>query len=238
MTTLISENHSEPWRRRMFLPNYQVGEAARYAQISPKTVAAWHKIERPTLSGKERRAALSYMQLIEVAVVAAFRKAGISLKRIRDAREYVKTQLKTEHPFAEYRFKTEGKHLLVDYQDVEGDGGRGKHLMADQGGQLEWSEIIGPLLKEFEYERDGYVIRWHVAGPSSPIIIDPRLSFGAPTVKGTPTWVIGGRWKSGESIIDIANDFDLDKAAIRQALQFEGLSPNKRGKSSRGTVLH
>jgi uncharacterized protein (DUF433 family) len=228
---------TEPWRKRLYLPNYQIGEAARYAQISPQTVAAWHKIERPTLSHRERRAALSYLQLIEVAVVAAFRKAGISLKRIRDAREYVQKQLETEHPFAQFRFKTEGKHLLVDYQQVEGEEGRGKHLVADEGGQLEWDDIIGPLLKEFEYEHDGIVIRWHVAGSSSRIVIDPRLSFGAPTINGTPTWAIKGRWNAGESVSDIAKDFELDKAAVRQALEFEGIRPRRGGKSSR-TVLH
>jgi len=237
MTTLISENQSEPWRRRLFLPNYQIGEAARYAQISPQTVAAWHKIERPILSQKDRRVALSYMQLIEVAVVAVFRKAGISLKRIRDAREYIRKQLRTEHPFAQHRFKTEGKHLLIDYQEIEGKKGIGRHLVADQGGQLEWDEIIGPLLKEFEYERDGIVIRWHVAGQSSAVVIDPRLSFGAPTVKGTPTWVIAGRWIAGESNSDIAKDFGLEPADVKQALDFEGLSSRGRGKPSR-RLLH
>jgi uncharacterized protein (DUF433 family) len=236
MTTLVSEHHSEPWRRRMFLPNYHVGEAARYAQISPQTVAAWHRIEHPTLSHKERRVSLSYMQLIEVAVVAAFRKAGISLKRIRDARHYVRQQLKTEYPFAQYKFKTEGKHLLIDYQEIEGERGSGKHIVADQGGQLEWNEIIGPLLKEFEYEHEGIVIRWHVAGPSSPVVIDPRLSFGAPTVRGTPTWVIGGRWNAGESVSDIAEDFGLEKTAVKKALEFEGLGSRKRGKPSRVLV--
>src|SRR5712691_1204046 len=98
MVTLVSESKSDPWRRRLFLPNYQIGEAARYADISPQTVAAWHRIERPLLSKKERRSALSYMQLIEVAVVATFRKAGISLRRIRNAREYVQKQLSAEFP--------------------------------------------------------------------------------------------------------------------------------------------
>ncbi len=225
----------EPWRRRLDLPNYQIAEAARYAQISPLTVAAWHKIEHPTLSPKKQRVALSYLQLIEVAVVAKFRKAGITLRRIRDAREYVSKQLKIEHPFAQHRFKTDGKHLLIDYQKIEGERGRGKHLVADQSGQLEWNEIIGPLLKGFEYEDDGIVIRWHVAGPSSPIVIDPRLSFGAPTVNGTATWVIAGRWNAGETVSEIAEDFALNKRLVRQALEFEGLRSKER-KSSRGTV--
>ncbi|MFZ0459757.1 MAG: hypothetical protein WAM17_15210 [Rhodoplanes sp.] len=91
MTTLASERSDEPWRRRLYLPNYQIGEAARYVDISPQTVAAWH---HATLSRKEKREELSYMQLIEVAVVAAFRRAGIRLREIRAARDYVQKELK------------------------------------------------------------------------------------------------------------------------------------------------
>jgi hypothetical protein len=79
MVTLVSERLDEPWRRRMYLPSYQVGEAAAYAQISSQTVVAWHKIGATLFVGREERAALSYMQLIEVAVVAGFRKAGVPL---------------------------------------------------------------------------------------------------------------------------------------------------------------
>ncbi len=231
MPTLTSEMPKEPWRRRLYLPNYPIREVARYADISPRTVAAWHSKtlnKSLVLSHKVQRAALSYMQLIEVAVVAAFRKAGITLKTIRDARDYASKQLRSEFPFVQYRFKTEGKHLLIDYGEIEGTKDRGKHLAADQGGQLAWDQVIGPLLKEFEYEREGIVIRWRVAGPASPIVIDPRLSFGAPTINGTPTWVIKGRWNAGESIADIADDFAMDKSAIQSALEFEGLEPRAR----------
>src|ERR1043166_9926754 len=98
MATLVAEPWDEPWGRRLFLPSYQIGEAAAYAGISPQTVVAWHKIEAALLAQREKRAALSSMQLIEVAVVAAFRKAGVSLKRIRAAREYAARHLKSEYP--------------------------------------------------------------------------------------------------------------------------------------------
>ena len=101
-------------------------------------------------------------------------------------------------------------------------------LSADQGGQLAWESVIGRL-REFEYEKDGIVLRWHVAGTSKPIIIDPRISFGAPTVL-TPTWVIRGRWDAGESDSDIADDFGLKKEEVREALKFEGVVPGRRGK--------
>jgi uncharacterized protein (DUF433 family) len=232
MVTPNTNRSSEPWRKRLYLPSYQVGEAARYAGVSPRTVADWHLAgERQTapLSRRDSRTALSYLQLIEVAVVAAFRKEGVTLKRIRQARAYVAKELGSEFPFCEYRFKTDGKRLWIDYEEIEGEKGKDKLLGADQVGQLAWSRIIGRL-KQFEYEDGGFAIRWRVAGASSPVIIDPRLSFGAPTVNGTPTWVIRGRWVAGESPSEIASDFALRTLDVREALKFEGIVPDPKRK--------
>jgi uncharacterized protein (DUF433 family) len=226
MTMLISERSDEPWRRRLYLPNYQIAEAARYADISPQTVAAWHRIDKALLSKKEQREALSYLQLIEVAVVAAARKEGVKLPDIRAARDYAERTLKSEYPFAQHRFKTEGKNLWLDYGELEGEKRGGALVKANQAGQLAWKGIIGRL-KEFEYEHEGVVTRWHVAGTSSPIIIDPRISFGAPTVGGIPTWIIKGRWNAGESDTDIADDFGLEKELVRKALDFERVGSRK-----------
>src|SRR6185295_17622426 len=96
--------------------------------------------------------------------------------------------------------------------------------------QLEWESVIGRL-REFEYEKEGIVLRWHVAGVHSPIIIDPRISFGAPSIKGTPTWVILGRWNAGESDTDIAEDFGIKKEEVKEALKFEKVAPGGRSKS-------
>jgi uncharacterized protein (DUF433 family) len=230
MTTLESERRDEPWRRRLYLPAYQIAEAARYAQISTQTVTAWHKIEAAMLSQRDKRAALSYLQLMYVAVVAAFRKQKVKLDRIRAAREWAARTLESEYPFAEYRFKEEAKHLWLDSSQIA-DLKPGTVIQADQEGQLAWEPIIGRL-QEFEYEHEGIVLRWHVAGVNSAIIIDPRISFGAPTVRGTPTWVIKGRYDAGESDSDIAGDFGIDKQEVREALKFEGVLAGGRGKPS------
>jgi uncharacterized protein (DUF433 family) len=223
---VTTATNTEPWRQRLVLPAYQVAEAARYADISAQTVAAWHNPSKKVLSKKESRAKLSYLQLVEVAVVAAFRKANIPLKEIRAARDYIQDQLKSSHPFAEYKFKRYGKSLFTDYV-AEGR----RHLMkANQAGQLAWEELVGPLLKEFEYEHEGVAIRWHVAGSDSPIIIDPRISFGAPSVKGVPTWIIKGRFDAGERDSQIAEDFNLQVAAVREALKFEGVLGSPKSK--------
>jgi hypothetical protein len=191
---MLTVGHSaEPWRKRLHLPNYQVGEAARYTHISKNTVAAWHRIEQKVLTSKEKRARLSYLQLIELAVVAAFRKAKVPLPEIRAAREYVRNNLNSAYPFAEFKFKRYGRSLFTEDHKLA----RHRLFKANAGGQLAWDEIIGPVLQEFDYEHEGIAVRWHLAGIGSPIIIDPRISFGAPSVRGRPLGLSRGDMKRG-----------------------------------------
>jgi Uncharacterized conserved protein len=217
----------EFWRARLFVPNYRIREAARYAHLSSQTVAKWHSSpgsnRKSTLSMKDKGASLSYLQLIEVAVVASFRKAGVTLKKIEAAREYLAKQLQEEFPFAAYRFKTDGKELWMDYAQFEANAGDKTLLAASRGGQLAWGDIIGRL-QEFDYENDdGLAIRWHVAGRDENIVIDPRIQFGAPSVEGVATWAFKGRWEAGEDLDDIADDFGVSNSDVLAALRFEGV---------------
>lgn len=217
----------DAWRRRLFVPAYQVQEAARYARIAPQTVRQWQKETAGALAPRDARESLSYMQLIEVAVVAALRKAGVPLRRIREAREWLSRTLKSEFPFAQYKFKHDGRRLFIDFADIVGaKSGFGKLLRPDQQGQLAWEPIIGRL-EEFDYERHDIVIRWHLAGPNSAVVIDPRVSFGSPMVNGVPTWTIKGRWAAGEPPDEIADDFGLRKEHVVDALSFEGIDNDK-----------
>lgn len=218
----------EPWQERLYIPNYRIKDAARYASISPQTIANWHvRDQSQILSARQDRAALSYMQLIELAVVAAFRKAGVKLKDIKSAREYLQKQIESEHPFAVLKFKTDGKSLLTALKSIDPKHKRSTLIDVTRNGQLAWSEVLNRL-KEFEYDKNnGIVSQWHVGGLNSPVIIDPRFSFGAPTVKGTPTWAIRDRWLAGESLDDISDDFELAKKFVASALKFEGIDPEK-----------
>lgn len=216
---------AEPWRKRLDLPSYQIGEAARYTHVHTNTVTAWHKIEQKVLSAKEKRARLSYLQLIELAVVAAFRKAKFPLAEIRAARDYLEKNLDSTYPFAEFKFKHYGRSLFTEDRNKEA---RHRLFKANAGGQLAWDELIGPVLSEFDYEHEGIAVRWHLAGVGVPIIIDPRISFGAPSVRGTPTWIIKGRFDAGEGDSAIAEDFDLEVSDVRAALKFEGVIPGSQ----------
>lgn len=126
MTRLVSTDTKEPWRRRLTLPAFHIKEAARYADVSPRTVSDWYKLRADgtrTLSEKADGIALSYMQLIEVAAIAALRKAGVKLQLIKDYRDYVAKKLRAEFPFAQYKFKTDGNRLTIESLNCCKSGG-------------------------------------------------------------------------------------------------------------------
>lgn len=215
----------EFWRQRLRVPNYGVREAAIYSDISSQTIRNWEKLtNRPSaLSERSAGERLSYLQLIEVAIVAAATKAGVKLRTIRATREYLSREFESEFPFAEYRFKTDGKKMFIDYLDLIGRDGDGKLLEASGKGQLAWAQIIGRL-QQFDYDKDvRLATRWHVGGSRSAVIIDPRIQFGRPSVRGVLTWIIAARSDAGEDIAYIARDFGIPKSAVADALAFEGV---------------
>lgn len=213
------------WRRRLYLPAYSVGDAARYSQVHPTTVGYWHYQGGrfgPVLPDRERGVALNYYQLVEVAFVATFRKLGVKLNRIRKAHAYYAQVFNAEHPFAVQRFLTEGVHVLLTMQETEPDTKLRELIIADASGQMVWADALGDRFAEFDYEH-GLALIWHVRGKDSLVRIDPRVSFGAPMVKGVPTWVLKGRCEAGEQVEEIADDFGLETTEVIDGLKFEGL---------------
>lgn len=207
---------SELWKSRLSIPNYEVREAARYTHVHAATVGRWHK--NTTLGRRDPGSKLSYLQLIELAVVAACKKAGMKLEDIRVARAYYAAKFDTPHPFATLRLKTDGVDLAMD--------AGAELLIGNKGGQLAWKNFIGQKFLEFDYQ-DGLAARWHVGGKASSVIIDPRVRFGAPHVAGVPTWLIKERWEAGEPQKEILSDLSLGKLDLESALRFEGIDPTK-----------
>src|SRR5438128_756545 len=115
MTAPPLSPNSRPWPTRLYLPMYSVADAARYAETRSQRVAYWHYHggnDTPTLPGKAPKTPLSYLELIEVAVVATLRKAGLSLRDIRQVRSYAASELNSQYPFAEYQFQTDGVNVF------------------------------------------------------------------------------------------------------------------------------
>ena len=229
MNDTVAARKAEPWFRRLYLPAYSIRNAARYSGISSQVASNWYYRALPNvgyvaLPNKERRVPLSYLQLIELAVVSVFRQLKVPLRNIAEARTYLAQVFACEYPFAEYHFKTDGFHLLMEGSDAVPSLATDDLIVADAHGQLAWNSMMEDKLLEFDYNVQYEIaLRWFAAGRNSAVLIDPRVAFGAPMVRGIPTWVIVGRWKAGETITDIKEDFNLEEREIRDALFFEGV---------------
>jgi len=213
------------WRKRLTLPTYSVAEAARYSEAKPQTIGYWFRggqTSPPTLPRRKAGERLNYFEAVEVAFVAVFRSYGVRLKNLRTARAYFQALLQTEYPFAAQRFYTEGTRILQEWGDLQELSEFTEVIIGDEQGQLAWAGLLGEKFETFDYER-GLALRWHVAGRSSPVQIDPRVSFGAPSVRGIPTWAIRGRKQAGESVEEICDDFGLEDHEVIAGLEFEGL---------------
>lgn len=220
-------NLPAPWRKRLYLPAYMVKEAAMLAGVVPRTVSSWHygyKLSGHRRSAgvfakdRERGRPLSYLELVEVAFVGRFRQMNMPRKDIRTAHDYLSKLWNVEYPFAQLRLKTEGYEILADFEPSQ------TYVAANKAGQLLWADLIERRIEEFDYEHE-LAMRWHPRGHSVPVVIDPRISFGSPTLErsGVSTWIIKERMEAGESHDEIADDFGISLSDVHIALEFEGV---------------
>ena len=144
------------------------------------------------------------------------------MKKIRAARSYFSEVLENETPFATQDFKTDGTDILREMQSTDGQLIADRLLVANSNGQLVWTQFLGDQFTEFRYG-DGIVVSWKVNGPKSDIVIDPQISFGAPSIRGVMTRAIKNQWAAGSDLEFISDDYDLPVEVIKEALAFEGI---------------
>lgn len=216
------------------LPGYGVPEAAHYLQIPASTVRSW-VVGRPYLTQGGRRffkpliylpqkdlPVLSFFNLVEVHVLDAIRrKHGVRLTKVRRALDYLSSKFPSKHPLADHWFETDGLDLLVEKY--------GQLINISREGQLEVRDLIHAHLQRIERDPSGVPIRLYPftrkREPNEPkaVVIDPRVSFGRPVLAGTgiATAVVAERFKAGEPIDKLAEDYARSPSEIEEAIRCE-----------------
>jgi uncharacterized protein (DUF433 family) len=215
------------------LPVYAIREAARLLRVSPSTVRAWtlgqpyeargqKKIFRPVIEIADREERfLSFRNLVELHVLAAIRRQyGVSLQNVRRAVEFMRKNLRNDHPLASHRMLTDGKDLLVRHA--------GELLNVSRAGQVEM-DIVSAFLARIEFTREGALLRLFpfttssIANDPRTVVIDPRVQFGRPCLSGSgiPTDVVAQRFYAGEKIESIADDYEIAQQQVEDAIRYE-----------------
>ncbi len=63
--------------------------------------------------------------------------------------------------------------------------------------------------------------RLRPAGPVSPVVIDPLVSFGRPTVDNVATERLWELYDAGEDVEEIAEGYELPADRVRSAVAYE-----------------
>jgi len=163
---------------------------------------------------------LSFLDLIELLFVRDFREHGVSMPIIRRAAVVAAEMFKDlDHPFCLKRFATDGKYIFGTAATEEGD----EHMIDLVHRQHVFSQVMEPFLKQLEYSEAGELLRWFPMGKGTPVVLDPRLSFGAPVVEkfSVPTSILYGAFKAGEKDEDIATWYEMPLPSVQAAIAFE-----------------
>ena len=213
---------------------YTPGEASRLLRIPPSTLRRWiegysfpldrwsksHKpaLVAPALPRYGKTLTLTFLDLVQLRVVKALRDEDIALQRIRMAAEEAVELFETSHPFASVRFKTDGRRLFAE---APGDAGLVELKRPSQGALR---EVLEDSLREISYATTtGLANRWYVAGRDGGVVIDPRISFGAPVVENAnvPTHIIRDQARVTPDEHRLASWFALEVGQVRNALRYE-----------------
>jgi uncharacterized protein (DUF433 family) len=74
---------------------------------------------------------------------------------------------------------------------------------------------------EFSDAEDGVAVRVRPLGPKAPLVIDPHVRYGQPTIRGIPTEALSGQVRAGDAIEAVADDFNLSLDDVIVALNYE-----------------
>ncbi|WP_428273514.1 hypothetical protein [Candidatus Palauibacter sp.] len=177
-------------------PSYAVAEAGRLVGLTAGRVSRWLRGyeysygdavrgQPPVLQGSGTESAYaSFLDLVDLLFVKRFLDHGVSLQKVRRALDEARQVLGTNH-FARQTFFTDGGSIFLRLQE-EVHKGRGEailELMA--GGQWVIAPVIRELARQIEFESpEGLASRWYPLGRNRPVVLDPMVSFGAPSIAG------------------------------------------------------
>lgn len=206
------------------LPAYSIAEAAGYLRLPKSTLRAWllgQQAFRPVIDIADRKGRqLSFINLVEAFVLAAIRREhSISLPKVRQAVTYLRRTFDTTRPLADEQFATDGVHLFVEKF--------GALVGVTEEGQTHLREVILNQLKYIRRDPKGVpekIVLFPVPGPAKgDVVIDPRLSFGRPVLDGigVRTSILVERFRAGDSIEQLAREYNAESDAIQNAIRCE-----------------
>ncbi|NJK76699.1 MAG: DUF433 domain-containing protein [Oscillatoriales cyanobacterium RU_3_3] len=224
------------------IPIYSIPEAAQYLRLRKDRLRHWvsgwfseskgdKRFFRPLIElshhnsfeqrPQSKTTLLSFTNLVEAHVLMGiFQATGFSRKQLSTELDCIKRHFSTPHLYARIEFQTEGIALLFE---------RFGQKLAALDREQEARQILESYFDRIVRDRAGLPLKLYPftkppgAGESKTIKIDPRISFGRPVLAetGIPTAMLAERYKAGDSIDELAEDYNCDRLQIEEGIRSE-----------------
>lgn len=226
---------------RFAVPLYTMAEAARYVRVPSSTFRAWAKGYEvnaepgrrvsgapviTALPADRGQPSIPFVGLAEGLVLAAFRKAGVSLQHIRQAVPVLKAEVGLDHALASHRLYSDGAVILYDYANSRASDAEAAEDLAGVtrvvDNQRVFADVVRDYMQRITYGDDGFAIALSVPyGGNGLLRIRPEQAGGRPLfVRGrAPLDAVLGRWRAGERMDDIAKDYEIPRDDLEDAIR-------------------
>ena len=158
---------------------------------------------------------IDFEDLVSMRVIAALRVAGVRWSEIRRTNRWLRDEMGVERPFATELLWLGQGQLFSEWTR--------RLVSASRHGQMALDLICQYLIPvhglTFD-ETSGLASSWE---PFGGIVLEPRVQFGAPCIKGTriPTRTVAGMIEAGDTATWVADAYGLSVDEVQAARDWE-----------------
>lgn len=211
------------------VPRYAVSEVAVFLRLPETTLRSWLSgrtfpkssgvgISAPLIDPADGEGSvISFYNLSEAHILKWTRQRDeVPMKAIRDALDYVSAEFPSKHPLITQKFVTDGRFLFIKRL--------GELINASKMGQLGHELLLN--LERIDRDTMGMPVAVYPEIPKKPdskaVVIRYGVSSGAPVINGTGVLVsvVWGRYHSGDTVADLAQDYDIPNEMLEDAISY------------------
>ncbi len=221
-------------------PLYSVAEASRLLALATRTLRNWLEgyrvrgvdyppVIRAEASGSD---SVTWAEFIEAGLLREYR-ARIPVRLLRPVIDVLRREYGVPYPLAHYQPFVSGRDLVFRAQEdagldpeawlvvrVERPDQSGWSERSGHSEQYVWAQPVQLYLEKVEFEAD-IAVRFRPLGRDIPVVIDPAVSFGIPTIRGFRTEALAEAYATGESLAAIADSWRISVSDVEWAVRWE-----------------
>lgn len=211
-------------------PVYGVAEAAGLLGLRPdRTRALLDGYERlgvrcaPVIrADRSGDDTVTWGEFVELSYLREYRRKGVPLQRLRPVIDELRRALDTPYPLATSKPYVYDKELVLEIQERT-ELPSAIAIVVRSGQQIMLADEAKRFFSKVEFESigPGDVQRLLPAGPASPVMIDPLVRFGRPSVNGVAAERLWELFDAGETLEQIATGYELSRELIGAAVAYE-----------------